>query len=497
MDSDGVWDTGWLTTPTLEADYGDDLSGMLKLEVTDGEDTSADFAYYVVDNVAPAVTLSSVVALSVGEEGDTLAFKVQATDPGSDDLTYSWSGECSGWPTADILYPNDPLVIPDPYPSPDMNPRDVTNTQTVVCGDDGLFKWEVQVEDDDGGLTTLKGTFTLVNLPPMLTVSPPSFVKIDEGVELTLDATATDPGSDDLTFTWDWEHGPTVSKTYYNDGIGPDQPKSPGGTFPFTATDSSTHTYGDDCLCNVTLRVEDDDGGNLTYVTTVEVHNAPPALVGNAKAYATGDLTLRVAGEKWHDVELKLYDNGVSVGVASIMRVPGSPDRQSVTIEDVVIELFNGSLVAVIEYTPLDDPINGQINGANPAWLIFTPNDGGEEHRLHHTFNVRHPETWIWTVAEFNTFLVGVNITFESVASDPGSDDLTFAWDLGDGTTIQHLYCNAFQCPDPYPSPDVNPMTIMDRTIHRYDEAGVYTTVLRVRDDDGGETMFIKDIKIG
>ncbi|MCK4444252.1 MAG: hypothetical protein KAW09_06895, partial [Thermoplasmata archaeon] len=104
LDSDGVWDTGWLTTPTLEADYGDDLSGMLKLEVTDGEDTSVDFAYYVVDNVAPAVTLSSIAALSVGEEGDAFAFKVQATDPGSDDLTYSWSGDCSGWPTTDILY---------------------------------------------------------------------------------------------------------------------------------------------------------------------------------------------------------------------------------------------------------------------------------------------------------------------------------------------------------------------------------------------------------
>jgi len=247
----------------------------------------------------------------------------------------------------------------------------------------------------------------------------------------------------------------------------------------------------------VSLKVEDDDGGSLTYITNVEVHNAPPAFVGNVKAYATGDLTLRVAGEKWHDVELRLYDNGVGVGVASVTRYPGSPDRQSATIEDVVIELFNGNLVAVVEYTPWDDPISGTINGANPAWLIFTPQGGGEEIRLHHTFNVRHPETWVWTVADFFTYLVGVNLTFETTASDSGSDDLAFEWDLGDGTLTQHLYCNSAQCPDPYPSPEVNPREITDKTVHSYDSPGIYTTTLRVSDDDGGEVTFSQDIQVG
>lgn len=495
LDSDGVWDTDWLTTPTLDFVLGDDSSGMVKLEVSDGEDSSIAFAYYLVENVAPSVSLTSVSALAVGNEGDTLAFEIEVTDPGSDDLTLTWFGQCQGW-SGPIFSPNDPAVVPDPDPSPDINPRDITDSQAVTCGDDGDFTWGVVVEDDDSGITTLEGTFLVSNLPPTLTVAPPSTVQGSEAITITFDAEASDLGSDDLTFTWDWDYGPTETHVYYNDGLGPDPPESPNGTFPFSASDSSTHTYGDDCLCNVTLTVEDDDGGLLTYTTTVEVSNVAPEFVGDIKAYAVGDLTLRIAGEKWHDVELKLYDNGVGFAVASIVRMPGSPDRQSVTIHDVMIDLFEGNLMAVVEYTPLDDAINGQWWGADPAWLIFTPYKGGEC-RLHHTFNVRHPETWTWAVGELNAFLLGVDITFEATASDPGSDDLTFAWDLGDGTLVQNLHCNSGNCPDPYPSPEVNPVTEGDVTLHSYANPGIYTIILTVRDDDGGETSFSKDIQIG
>ncbi len=49
--------------------------------------------------------------------------------------------------------------------------------------------------------------------------------------------TATDPGSDDITFTWDWGDGTSATaKTYFNDGAGPDPYPSHGGTSPFTAT---------------------------------------------------------------------------------------------------------------------------------------------------------------------------------------------------------------------------------------------------------------------
>ncbi|MFQ5883999.1 MAG: PKD domain-containing protein [Thermoplasmata archaeon] len=494
IDSDGTWDTAWSSDPTLDIEMGDNAVGIAKVEVSDGEESSVAFASYDITNVAPSLALT---VLPSSDEGEDLTFKVQATDPGSDDLLYAWWGHCNGWSSVPILYPNDPLVVPDPYPSLEVNPRDVTDTQVVVCGDDGTFMFSVEVKDDDGGLASLDGSFQVDNLPPSLTVSPLSLLQTDEGISVTLDATASDEGSDDLVFTWDWELGPTITNIYYNDGVGPDPPESPHGTYPFTASDSSTHTYGDDCLCNVSLTVADDDGGVVTYTTTVEVSNVQPALVSSIQAYARGSLTLRIAGEKWHDVELRLYDGDVGVAVASIVRMPGNPDEQSVTLEDVIIDLIEGNFWAVVEYTPLDDPINGQLWGADPAWLIFTPAGGGNESRLHHTFNVRHPETWVWTVADFSALMVGVDITFEASASDPGSDDLTFDWDWGDGWSASTIYYNDGVGPDVYPSPNVNPMAVTDVTTHSFDLAGSYTITLTVTDDDGTATSVSTDLQIG
>ena len=74
--------------------------------------------------------------------------------------------------------------------------------------------------------------------------------------------TATDPGSDDLTFTWEWGDGsPATVRIYFNDGIAPDPYSSPGGIFPFTATDSETHAYTMAGAYDLRLIVNDDDGG--------------------------------------------------------------------------------------------------------------------------------------------------------------------------------------------------------------------------------------------
>jgi len=51
-----------------------------------------------------------------------------------------------------------------------------------------------------------------------------------------------------------------------------------------------------------------------------------------------------------------------------------------------------------IAYTPEDDKVNGQPNGATPAWLTFTF-DSGSPAEMHHTFNVRHEDTWNWIVS--------------------------------------------------------------------------------------------------
>lgn len=571
--------------------------------------SSIDIVQVKVTNLAP--TLSMVVGPPQGE-GEDIDFEIKITDPGSDDIEVFWWGDCTGWPSVPKQYPNDPTVVPDPFPSTDINPRDVKDGQLVVCGDDGTYQWNVEVVDDDSGITTMSGTFnvvnelpeyaitfcpqivgciptryegesteywiiledpgsddidlewnwsdgspseiaiyyndgigpdlpnspngtypfpvhdarnhsfgddgtynvsvfaedddggmspiwaevTILNVAPSLSVAPPQLLIADEGIEVNLRAEAIDLGSDDLTFNWSWEHGKSESHTYYNDGVGPDPPDSPIGTFPFSASSNSTHTYGDDCTCNVTLRVEDDDGGFVTYSTTIEVSNVRPSIVGPMRAYAKGNLTLRIAGEKWHDVVLRLYDSSVETASGSIFRTPGSPDEQSITMEGVVIDLLNNNFTALVEYTPLDDPINGQVNGATPVWLIFTPCDGGEESYLHHAFNVKHPDTWMWEVEDFRLFLVGLNISFEATATDPGSDDLTFTWTWGDGASTSTTFFNDGTGPDTYPSPDINPVTITDVQNHAFISEGLYIVELDIIDDDGGTVHYSFDLTL-
>jgi hypothetical protein len=77
-------------------------------------------------------------------------------------------------------------------------------------------------------------------------------------------------------------------------------------------------------------------------------------------------------------------------------------------------------------------------------------------------------------------------ITTTAEVADPGSDDLFFTWEWGDGTSTEHTYYNDGVGPDPYPSPDVNPITITDTARHSYTSAGTYIIILTVTDDDGG-----------
>ena len=587
---DGSWDTGWSTDATATYTWGDDIVVDPAVQVSDGEFTANATTEVTVLNVAPSAEVTfdlNGLEGTPGPDGE-VGVTLHITDPGSDEVRYTIDLELMHASSGRDCNP----VCPDPYPSPEVDPSDFTTGSSFWYGDNGLFRLSILITDDDGGESTFEAMMSVENLPPSLTVSPPAQTTVDEGSQVTLAANASDPGTDDLTFTWAWQYGPTDLHAYFNDGVGPDPSRSPSGTFPFTASDSSSFTYGDDGAYTVTLTVTDDDGGSIEHTTTVEVLNVAPTVdagpslstpeasalsfafsftdpgfdqpaagtvedftavidwgygspesvsvvevagspgvrtmgtiaaihvygdngdftvtvtvcdddggcglattavsvgnvaptLGDVQAYVAGDLRLRVAGEKWHDVRMDLSWNGGVTGTVGVTRYPGSPDDQSATIEGVRLQLL-GDFRIVLYYTPDDDPVNGQPNGANPVWVILTTPDGAEV-RLHHTFNVRHPATWVWTVTDLAPYLVGVPITFNATAGDIGSDDLTFTWDWGDGTpATATTYLNDGVGPDPFPSPEVNPITATDLSTHAFAAAGAYTVTLTVTDDDGG-----------
>jgi PKD repeat protein len=412
------------------------------------------------------------------DEGDTVLLNGSASNsPSSSIVKYEWDFESDG--TYDYQETAS-SALDGSFDGKTMH----------TYGDNGVFTVTLRVTDDKGANGTDTCTITVLNVAPIITPFGP--FSFDEGMNFDLSVMSTDLGSDDLTFTWEMEMGPTVTKVYYNDGTGPDPYPSPGGTFQFLVTDLVSHMYGDDGVYSVDLTVEDDDGGVSTYSTTVSMGNTAPE-IQRVEAYVLIDYTLRAAGEKWHNVQMYIAADGEDIAFAEVIRYPGSPDDQSVTLEDIKCEVTKVIEVKVL-YTPLDDPINGQQNGATPCWVNISFYDGGYN-LTHHTFNVNHPDTWDWIIG-VNRMLVDHEITFESEAADLGSDDLTFSWEWSDGSPCtETLFCNDGTNPEPVYDSGINeirtpwgncPFSTSGGKAHTFTKGGNYPVTLTVTDDDGG-----------
>jgi hypothetical protein len=463
--------------------WGDNGIYLIQVSIADDDPGISNFSKsFNVRNLDPfRVSFNSPTS---GGEGDILQFECTVTDPGSDDLTFDW--DWGDGATSSFTIYNDG-VGPDPYPSPlGTYPFTATSDPSHTYGDDGSFNVQLVITDDDAGSMEITTTVDVANYAPSV-VSTNFPTDSNEGDTVTYTIEAEDPGSDDIILEFDWGDGTTETVTYFNDGVGPDPYPSPGGVFPFLVTADVDHTYGDDGAFTVTMTVSDDDGGSVSLSSDIVVNNVDPVIDPNSvEAKAVVDLTLRVSGEKWHDVSLDILRLGIPSQLIHIVRFPGSPDEQSKTEPNVTVNLFE-DVPLIVHYTPLDDPINGKLWGSTPVWVILVFEDGTEVW-LNHTFNVRHPHTWVWEIRDISAHFIGKDITFAATASDVGSDDLTFEWDWGDGTTSTSTYYNDGVGPDPFPSPDVNPITVTDIQMHAFFLPKVYNVTITVTDDDGGST---------
>jgi hypothetical protein len=291
LDLDGVWDTAWSSDPTLDMTLGDDISGMVKLEVTDGEDNSVAFAYYLFENVAP--TLNS------------LDYVVSASQPRT--IGY-WGRQCWDWlpPSPDHLG-----ILPEYVQFISGSSRVFSGVQSKedVCAfleqvDHSVMLEKAKQQLIANWLNVASGNLSLgtkVDLPELnYTGTVGDFLDLAENVILnndeaefervktiadyinngigleiatvTFTASATDQGSDDISFEWAFGDGASSGPDWaYNDGVGPDPKGSPGGTYPFTASQTVTTSYMNLGTYTVQLTLSDDDDGELTHTFDILV----------------------------------------------------------------------------------------------------------------------------------------------------------------------------------------------------------------------------------
>ncbi|UCE37185.1 MAG: hypothetical protein JSW00_17175 [Thermoplasmata archaeon] len=90
-----------------------------------------------------------------------------------------------------------------------------------------------------------------------------------------------------------------------------------------------------------------------------------------------------------------------------------------------------------------------------------------------------------------NSHFIGCSFEITSHVTDPGCDDLTFTYSYGT-QTVTVTYLNNPPNTDSYPSPEVNPMDIIDTIALTYEGPGTVTLV--VEDDDSGRAIITLDI---
>ncbi|MFQ6173154.1 S8 family serine peptidase [Oryzobacter sp. R7] len=155
-------------TFTASYSYGDDGSYPVTVTVTDDDSGSEDAdRAATVTNVAPTATLDTSTATTWSgqtiffvTEGVPATFEADSTDPGSDDLTASWSfGDGA---TASHTSPVNPPGA-DPASSPTVQPRSITDAATHTYTEACSRTLEVGFTDDDGGASPIR-TGTVVVL---------------------------------------------------------------------------------------------------------------------------------------------------------------------------------------------------------------------------------------------------------------------------------------------------------------------------------------------
>ncbi len=253
LDDDGVFDDATGVSPTF-TEVGQDGVFDVAVKVTDADGAyDIDATTVTVTNVAP--TIDTLDNSGPVDENTAVTVSGTASDPGWLDpltVTIDW-GDGPEAPDSAVVE----NVRPD---------ATVAFSASHTYGDNGTFSVEVCVADDD--TQTCDTTDVVVdNVDPTAVIDEsgativngvPTFVT-SIGDPLDVPVHSDDPGSDDLTFTWDWDDAqPDDVQTSLVDppSVEPPVPPTPSPEIDPRSVDlTATHTYTEACLYDLVVTV--------------------------------------------------------------------------------------------------------------------------------------------------------------------------------------------------------------------------------------------------
>ena len=248
LDEDGVFDDATGATASFDT-VGQDGVFDVAVKVTDPDGVhDIDSTMVTVANVPPSIALGSDEPVA---ENSTVTVNSIISDPGwLETLTATIDWDDGSAPSALTgTLENDP---------PDAT-LDASASHTY--GDNGTFMVEVCGFDDD--TTTCKSiAITVENVAPSAYVDEDLYI-LHVGETLSASGQSADPGSDDLTATWQWGDGSSDATTSLVNPPLLDPFPSPS-IQPRDVDWSADHIYTEACLYTLTLTVEDDDGGTTS-----------------------------------------------------------------------------------------------------------------------------------------------------------------------------------------------------------------------------------------